>query len=110
MVPITQQGREDYSIYCATKGGIVSLTRSWAREFASLGILVNAVAPGPTDTQMLQSESNYDAWKDTADGIPLGRIGRPQDIASIVCFLLNPSEANFMTGSTVDVNGGAAMY
>jgi len=103
-------GRENYSIYCATKGGIISLTRSWARELAPQGILVNAVAPGPTDTPMLQSETNYLAWKETAEGIPLGRIGQPQDIASVVCLLLLPSEANFMTGSVVDVNGGAAMY
>ena len=103
-------GREDYSVYCATKGGIISLTRSWARELAPQGILVNAVAPGPTDTPMLQSEKNYLAWKETAEGIPLGRIGQPEDIASVVCLLLLPSEANFMTGSVIDVNGGAAMY
>eukprot|EP00977_Amphora_coffeiformis_P019960 scaffold7703_cov185-Amphora_coffeaeformis.AAC.2 len=103
-------GREKYSLYCGTKGGIISLTRSWARELAPHGILVNAVAPGPTDTPMLQSETNYLAWKETAEGIPLGRIGQPQDIASVVCLLLLPSEANFMTGSVVDVNGGAAMY
>lgn len=103
-------GRANYSAYCATKGGIISLTRSWARELAPQGILVNAVAPGPTDTPMLQSESNYAAWKDTAEDIPVGRIGQPRDIASVVCFLLSPNEANFMTGSVVDVNGGAAMY
>ena len=102
-------GREDYSVYCASKAAIIGLTRSWAREFAPQ-ILVNAVAPGPVDTKMLQSESNYAAWKDTAEGIPLGRIGQPEDIASAVCFLLNPAEANFMTGSVLNVNGGAAMY
>lgn len=103
-------GREEYSIYCGSKGGLISLTRSWAREFAPWGILVNVVAPGPTDTAMLRSEKNYLAWKETAEGIPLGRIGQPQDIASVVCLLLLPSEATFMTGSVVDVNGGAAMY
>ena len=103
-------GREEYSVYCATKGGLISLTRAWAREFASCGILVNAVAPGPTDTPMLQSERNYTAWKETAEGIPLGRIGQPTDISSVVCFLLHPAEANFVTGAVWDVNGGAAMY
>lgn len=100
-------GLSEYSAYAASKGGIFSLTRSWALEFAP-NILVNALAPGPTDTPMLQSEKNYEGWKQ-GGGIPLGRLATPDDIARGICFLLGP-DSRFMTGSIVDVNGGAAMY
>ncbi len=101
-------GREEYAAYTASKGGVVTLTRTWALEFAP-DILVNAVAPGPTDTDMLKTENNYPHWKDDAEGIPLRRVGEPEDIARVVAFLCGP-DASYMTGSVVDVNGGAAMY
>lgn len=101
-------GRAEYSAYCASKGGVIGLTRSWARELAP-DILVNALAPGPTDTDMLRAEKNYTAWVETAEGIPLGRAGTAEDIALGVAFLCGP-DSRFMTGSIVDVNGGAAMY
>jgi 3-oxoacyl-[acyl-carrier protein] reductase len=101
-------GLANYSAYTASKGGISSLTKSWALELAPHRILVNTVAPGPTDTPMLQSETNYSNWKN-GEGIPLGRLATPDDIAKAVCFLLGP-DSTFMTGSTVDVNGGAVMY
>jgi 3-oxoacyl-[acyl-carrier protein] reductase len=112
IVPIASElahlGRIDYSAYCASKGGVISLTRSWARELAP-GVLVNAVAPGPTDTDMLRSESQYDDLKAHGTGIPLARIGRPSDVAGAVAFLLGP-DAVHMTGTVLDVNGGVAMY
>jgi 3-oxoacyl-[acyl-carrier protein] reductase len=101
-------GLANYLAYTASKGGIASLTKSWAHELAPHRILVNTVAPGPTDTPMLQSETNYRNWQDGA-GIPLGRLATPDDIAKAVCFLLGP-DSTYMTGSTVDVNGGAVMY
>jgi len=101
-------GRAEYSPYCASKGGVISLTRSWARELAPQ-VLVNAVAPGPTDTAMLQSERQYAELKATSEGIPLGRLGAPEDVARAVAFLAS-ADAAFMTGSVLDVNGGAAMY
>ena len=99
-------GMAEYSAYTASKGGIYSLTRSWALELAP-HVLVNNVAPGPTDTPMLQSERQYQEWKKGKD-IPLGRLASPDDIAKAVCFLQGP-DACFITGSTIDVNGGSVM-
>jgi 3-oxoacyl-[acyl-carrier protein] reductase len=100
-------GREDFSLYCASKAGVVGLTRSWAREFAP-DILVNAVAPGPTDTAMLDIGSMSPEWRAKETAIPLGRIGRPEEIAKVVTFLAGPS-ACFITGQCYQVNGGAVM-
>jgi 3-oxoacyl-[acyl-carrier protein] reductase len=101
-------GRENCSLYCASKGGVLSMTRSWAREFAPK-ILVNAIAPGPTDTPMLgiDSTSPETLAKETQN--PLGRLGRPEEIASAAVFLAGPG-ATFMTGQCVSPNGGAAMF
>jgi 3-oxoacyl-[acyl-carrier protein] reductase len=101
-------GRENCSLYCASKGAILSMTRSWAREFAP-DILVNALAPGPTDTPLLGpgSTSPETLAKETAN--PLGRIAQPEEIAAAALFLAGPG-ASFMTGQCVSPNGGAAMF
>ena len=101
-------GREKCSIYCASKGGVISMTRSWAREFAPK-ILVNAIAPGPTDTAMLQADSTSPETLAKESQNPLGRIGRPDEIAAAAVFLAGPG-ATFMTGQCVSPNGGAAMF
>ena len=101
-------GRENCSIYCASKGGVLSLTRSWAREFAP-GILVNAIAPGPTDTPMLGAEHTSPETFAKESQNPLGRLGRPEEIASAAVFLAGPG-ATFMTGQCLSPNGGAAMF
>jgi 3-oxoacyl-[acyl-carrier protein] reductase len=101
-------GRANCSIYCASKGGVLSMTRSWAREFAP-DILVNAIAPGPTDTPMLGAEFTSPETLAKETQIPLGRIGRPEEIASAAVFLAGPG-ATFMTGQCVSPNGGAAMF
>ena len=100
-------GRAGSSVYAATKGAILSLTRSWAREFAP-GILVNAVAPGPVDTALLDFENMPPALKALETSNPLGRIGQPEEIAGAVLFLASP-EAGFITGQCIGVDGGAAM-
>ena len=101
-------GRENCSIYCASKGGVLSLTRSWAREFAP-DILVNAIAPGPTDTAMLGADSTSPETLAKESMNPLGRIARPEEIAAAAVFLAGPG-ATFMTGQCVSPNGGAAMF
>jgi 3-oxoacyl-[acyl-carrier protein] reductase len=101
-------GRENCSVYCASKGGILSMTRAWAREFAP-GILVNAIAPGPTDTPMLGAEFTSPATLAKEAQNPLGRIGRPDEIAAAAVFLAGPG-ATFMTGQCVSPNGGAVMF
>ena len=101
-------GRENCSLYCASKGGVVSMTRAWAREFAPR-ILVNAIAPGPTDTAMLEAESTSPETLAKESQNPLGRIARPEEIAAAAIFLAGPG-ATFMTGQCVSPNGGAAMF
>ena len=101
-------GRENCSLYCASKGGVVSLTRAWAREFAP-HILVNTIAPGPIDTPMLGIESTSPETLAKESQNPLGRIGRPEEIAAAAVFLAGPG-ATFMTGQCISPNGGAAMF
>lgn len=101
-------GREHCSVYCASKGGVLSLTRSWAREFAP-EILVNALAPGPTDTPMLAAGSTSPETLAKESLNPLGRIARPEEIAAAAVFLAGPG-ASFMTGQCVSPNGGAVMF
>lgn len=100
-------GRADYSAYCASKSGILGLTRSWARELAP-DILVNAVAPGPVDTPLLGIENMSEYWRQKEADIPLGRIGKPEEVASVIAFLAGPG-ATFITGQTFGPNGGAVM-
>ena len=100
-------GRANASVYCATKAAILGLTRSWARELAP-HILVNAVAPGPTDTPLLAFESLNAKQKALETVHPMGRIGQPEEIASAILFLAGPG-ATFFTGQCISPNGGAAM-
>ncbi|MEO1556992.1 MAG: SDR family oxidoreductase [Pseudomonadota bacterium] len=100
-------GREGFAAYCASKAGVIALTRSFAREFAP-DILVNAVAPGPTDTPMLAPDTMSPEALALDMANPLGRIGTPQEIAAAVVFLASPG-ASFMTGQTICPSGGAVM-
>ncbi|RJF94718.1 SDR family oxidoreductase [Oleomonas cavernae] len=101
-------GRAGSSAYAATKGAILSLTRSWARELAP-DILVNAVAPGPIDTPLLDFANQPAAVRAMDLSNPLQRIGRPAEVAAAVLFLAGP-QAGFITGQCLGVDGGAAMH
>jgi 3-oxoacyl-[acyl-carrier protein] reductase len=100
-------GRANASVYVATKAAILGLTRSWAREFAP-DILVNAVAPGPTDTPLLAFDRATPEQRRLETAHPLGRIGRPEEVAAAILFLASPSSSLF-TGQCLGPNGGAAM-
>ena len=92
--------------YCAAKGGVIALGRAMALDHASEGIRVNIVCPGPIATPMFRASSAAtDLDKLTRQLIPLGRIGRPEEIAATVAFLLS-SEASFLVGSVIVADGG----
>ena len=100
-------GRENFSAYCASKAGVLTLTRAWAKEFGP-DILINAIAPGPIDTDMLGPAVMSAEWRAKESQIPLGRVGRPEEVAAVAVFLAGPG-ASFMTGQTIDPNGGSVM-
>ena len=93
--------------YAATKAGVEGFARSLARELGSRGITVNTIAPGFIDTDMTQAlpEANRAAM---LDGIPLGRFGKPQEIAAMTVFLAGDGGA-YITGETIQINGGMYM-
>ena len=100
-------GNAGQANYCASKAGIIGLTKSAARELSARGITVNAVAPGFIDTEMTRVLS--DQVKEHAVGqIPLGHFGRPEDIAEAVAFLAS-DRAGYITGQVLSVDGGMAM-
>jgi NAD(P)-dependent dehydrogenase (short-subunit alcohol dehydrogenase family) len=93
--------------YTAAKGGIVSLAKTAAREFARAGTTVNVVRPGFIDTDMTRAMPE-EARQAILQTVPLGRAGAPDDVAGVVAFLCS-DDAAYMTGAVIDVNGGAYM-
>jgi NAD(P)-dependent dehydrogenase (short-subunit alcohol dehydrogenase family) len=95
--------------YIAAKAAVIGFTKALAREAAPLGITANAVAPGMIETDMMRLASGgAGATPATTANVPLGRIGQPGDVAAAVGFLASP-EASYITGATIDVNGGYRM-
>lgn len=100
-------GNAGQANYCASKAGIIGLTKSIARELASRNVTVNCVAPGLIRSAMTESLS--DQAKEQAAGlIPLGRMGTPEDVAEVVTFLASPA-ADYITGEVIRADGGMAM-
>ncbi|KAK9769968.1 hypothetical protein SCAR479_13358 [Seiridium cardinale] len=95
-----------FSIYCATKFGLIGFTKAMALELGPKGIRVNAVAPGPIDTPtMAGNVAGGDANEKLVADIALGRLGQPEEVADAVIFLFS-DESKFMNGSIVEVHGG----
>jgi len=101
---VGEMGNAGQANYSASKGGVIALTKTCAREFASRNILVNAVAPGFIRTRMTDKLSDEQKAKLT-ELIPLGRLGEAQDVANVVLFLCS-EQSSYITGLTVSVNGG----
>jgi 3-oxoacyl-[acyl-carrier protein] reductase len=100
-------GNPGQANYAASKAGIVGFTKSLAREVGSRNITVNCVAPGFIDTDMTRALGD-EASKKLLENVPLGRLGRVEDVAQAVLFLCSP-HAGYITGTTLHVNGGMYM-
>jgi NAD(P)-dependent dehydrogenase (short-subunit alcohol dehydrogenase family) len=103
-------GGTQMAAYCASKGGVVQLTKAMALDHAQDNIRVNCVCPGPIETPLLRrifssSEDPDKERKETVCKVPLGRLGKPEEIANVILFLAS-DESSFMTGSAVTVDGG----
>jgi 2-hydroxycyclohexanecarboxyl-CoA dehydrogenase len=106
-------GSSGESVYAACKGGIISFSKTLAREVARKGITVNVVCPGPTDTPILrgflgEGEAGQKVYDALVRAIPMKRVGQPDDIPGIVAFLAS-DEAGFITGQVISVSGGLTM-
>ncbi len=94
--------------YTAAKAGILGFTRHLAKEVASHGITVNAICPGLIDTEMVRSTIDDDRSKAYADSFPIARLGEPEEVAHLVSFLCS-DRAAYITGASLDINGGDLM-
>ena len=93
--------------YAASKGGVISFTKTVAKEYAKYGIIANAIAPGFIETKMLETVPEKVMQK-ILDQIPLHRLGKPEEVAKLVCFL-SSDDANYITGQVININGGVYM-
>jgi NAD(P)-dependent dehydrogenase (short-subunit alcohol dehydrogenase family) len=112
IVPITSdlaiRGRPTGAHYVASKAGVIGLTKSFALALAPQGVRVNALAPGITDTPLVRGGMSQEDIDSRARVAPFGRIGLPEDVASVITLLLSDASA-WMTGQTVYANGGMVM-
>ena len=98
-------GWSDFTAYVASKGTLLGLTRAMARELGKFGIRVNAVRPGPTHTEMLDNPIHAGRLEEMAKVVPLKRVGKPEEIAAPIVWLLS-DEASFVVGTSIIASGG----
>jgi NAD(P)-dependent dehydrogenase (short-subunit alcohol dehydrogenase family) len=105
-----ERGIEDLPAYCASKGGLNTLTRQLAIEYSDENVTVNAIAPGTTKTSMNEDVRETDpTWlEERRAAIPLGRIGDPEDVAGLAAYLAS-EEADYVTGEIVHIDGGTTV-
>jgi 3-oxoacyl-[acyl-carrier protein] reductase len=103
-----ETGSAGQAPYVAAKAGVIGLTKTLAREYASRGVTVNAVSPGYIDTDMTATELPEERRVELLKTIPLGRVGKPEDVAAAVAYLAGPAAA-YVTGQVLRVNGGLFM-
>ncbi|MEU4453077.1 SDR family NAD(P)-dependent oxidoreductase [Nocardioides sp. NPDC023903] len=101
-------GQSGEAVYSAAKGGIVALAKALAREWARFGIRVNVVAPGVTETPLLESQGGETLLSSVVRAIPLRRAGKPEEIADAIAYL-SSAESSYVTGQTLCVGGGLTM-
>jgi NAD(P)-dependent dehydrogenase (short-subunit alcohol dehydrogenase family) len=106
-------GMRNASNYAAAKTALYAFTKALAVEFAPHGIRINAVGPGPIDTPLLRSRGTPAEWQERvrqyAGRLPMQRLGQPEDVASVVDFLLS-DRASYITGQLLQPNGGQVMW
>ncbi|HIE42962.1 MAG TPA: SDR family oxidoreductase [Nitrospinaceae bacterium] len=115
---LARLGVPGYSGYCASKAGLLGLTRSLAAELSNERILVNALCPGWVNTDMAQeglqgfadalNVSKEEAYTEAMKPVPLGKMSKPEEIAQFVAYLISPEQTS-ITGQTLDINNGALM-
>jgi len=91
--------------YAASKGAVKTLTRAWAKELAPRGIRVLDVAPGVIETPLHDRHTDAQLLEKLKATVPLGRLGQPDEVAGVIAFLASPA-SSYMTGLTIDINGG----
>lgn len=96
---------EEMAAYCVAKAGVITLTKSLAREFASYNVRINCVAPGPIVTSMFKRWNTVKEMLRIKKSVPLGRLGKPQDVANAVLFLAS-EKSSFITGKVLVIDGG----
>lgn len=101
----SHRARRGRSVYSATKAALESLIRSVTVEFAPRGVLANCVAPGFVNTELTHRNNSAEAIADLLERVPIGRLANPVEVASVVSFLVGPSNT-FITGQTLLVDGG----
>ena len=94
--------------YTASKAGMLGLTRAAAKELGAHGITVNAVCPGLFDTELTHANATQERLDAVSQNFPIARLGKPEEVADLICFLASES-AGYITGASFDINGGSLM-